>query len=126
MVDESPTPLEELVDDRRREMLLNKTELAAQAGVHPGHLRKVLTGKAKLTPDLAAALEHVLKWPRGEINRRLGAGENEHAPPADSAERAELIRKTRELRDRHLEEAAKAAAVLARLEGRDTETPAAS
>jgi len=34
---------------------------------------------------------------------------------------AELIVHARQLRDRHLEEAAKAAAALARLEGRDTE-----
>lgn len=81
MADESPTPLEELVEERRLELRIKKQELAARAAVHPSHLRKVLVGKASLTPDLSAALDHALEWPRGELNRRLGPRANEHAPP---------------------------------------------
>lgn len=101
MTDESPTPLEELVDERRRALRINKAELAARAGTHSGHLRKVLTGKATLTADMAAALDHALEWPGGELRRRLAALEHEHSPPADSDSslRAELQRLHRELRE---------------------------
>lgn len=101
MEDESSTPLEELVEARRLEIRINKTELAARAGTNSGHLRKVLTGKANLTSNMKAALDHALEWPHGELNRRLGAAEREHSPPAPSGSslEAELRQLQKELMD---------------------------
>ena len=68
-------------EDRRLELGLKKQDVAARAGVTPTHLRRALIGKVALSPDLAAALERALEWPRGQVARIRARDSPSPAPP---------------------------------------------
>jgi len=79
--DPPPVILERAVEDRRLELGIRKQEVAERAGVTASYLRRVLSGKNPLSPDLKAGLERALQWPRGHIDSLRPSGDSDRPPP---------------------------------------------
>jgi transcriptional regulator with XRE-family HTH domain len=79
--DPPPVILERAVEDRRLELGLQKQEVAEKARVTASYLRRVLSGKNPLSPDLKAGLERALDWPRGYIDSLRPPSDTDSPPP---------------------------------------------
>lgn len=58
-----------------KELGLTVAELAAKAGVDPGTVRGLITGRRWLREDTRERITTALGWPRGEIARRVWTGQ---------------------------------------------------
>jgi transcriptional regulator with XRE-family HTH domain len=123
-------PRRDLADEmnrRRAQLRLTWDQVAARAGISIATLRRLRNGDDPVSLDTMIGIDSALEWAPGYVEARLkgarppsGTKSPEVGQPPEK-ERQRLIREMRELRDRHLEEAARAEVALARLEGRDTE-----
>ena len=78
--------LSELLEEQR----LDQRELAARLGVTPKHVNEVISAKARITPELAVALERVLKvptrlWLNLEATYREGLAKQQAILPPEEA-----------------------------------------
>lgn len=120
--------LAEEMNRRRAQLRLTWDQVSVRAGVSIATLRRLRNGDDPVSLDTMIGIDGALEWEPGYVEARLNGrrpptrtkADGRDQQPADR-ERQQLIREMRELRDRHLEEAAKAAAALARLEGGDAE-----
>lgn len=80
--------LDQAMEDRRNDLDLTWREVAAAAGISTEGIRNIRKGPNGIPDRRRRALERVLQWPRGEVDRLLG----EAAPPKEwsAEERAQM------------------------------------